>query len=897
MATTYTVVKGDTLSAIAKKYGTTVSNLVSLNNIKNANYIVVGQVLTISADSSGSSSGGSAGSSSSSSGGGSSYLSSRAVINVFGLQSNTDRMMYATWSWSQSNTENYQVIWYYDTGDNVWFIGSDSTVTDNQSTYTAPSNAISVKVKVKPISKTYTVNDTGVSYWTADWSTERSYNFSDNPPETPPTPNVEIEKYTLTARVDGLDMNDSVTANSASIQFMIIKNDTTVFKTGTASVITNQASFSCTVDAGAEYKAWCRAYKNGKYSNWSEYSSNVSTIPSTPTGITTCKATTRTTVYLEWAAVKTATSYDLEYTTKKEYFDESDQTNTTSGIESTCYTKTGLELGEEYFFRIRAANDAGESGWSDPVSIVIGKDPGVPTTWSSTTTVVVGETLNLYWVHNSEDGSSQTYAELELTVDGVKDVKTIKNSTDEDEKDKTSVYVIDTSNYTEGTKMLWRVRTMGITNAYGEWSIQRTVDIYAPPTVELGVTGPEGTLLETLTAFPIHVTAKAGPAAQSPVGYNLTVTSNETYETVNQIGNKVTISKGSEVYSKYFDISDDLAVDLSAGNIDLENNINYTITCVAAMNSGLTAESSLEFKVAWSDDAYFLNADIGIDKDTITASIRPYCVTFESVYHKVSNFYGTYTIMEETIEPIEGTWIENKYTTTGEKVYSGMTADGEEVKFCIVEFEKEVLVEGISFSVYRREFDGTFTELATGISNTSCTFITDPHPALDYARYRIVAITDTTGAVSYYDLPGYPVSEKAVIIQWDEEWTSFDTNSEDALEQPPWSGSLLKLPYNIDVSDKYSSDVSLVKYIGRKRPVSYYGTQLGETSSWSMDIDKKDKDTLYALRRLAIWMGDVYVREPSGSGYWANISVSFSQTHCEVVIPVTIDITRVEGGV
>ncbi|HJH87973.1 MAG TPA: hypothetical protein OIM52_00005 [Fusicatenibacter saccharivorans] len=52
-------------------------------------------------------------------------------------------------------------------------------------------------------------------------------------------------------------------------------------------------------------------------------------------------------------------------------------------------------------------------------------------------------------------------------------------------------------------------------------------------------------------------------------------------------------------------------------------------------------------------------------------------------------------------------------------------------------------------------------------------YITDPHPALDYARYRIVATSTSTGAVSYTDMPGYPVNEKAVIIQWDEEWQEF----------------------------------------------------------------------------------------------------------------------------
>jgi hypothetical protein len=108
---------------------------------------------------------------------------------------------------------------------------------------------------------------------------------------------------------------------------------------------------------------------------------------------------------------------------------------------------------------------------------------------------------------------------------------------------------------------------------------------------------------------------------------------------------------------------------------------------------------------------------------------------------------------------------------------------------------------------------------------------------------------------------------------------------------------MLKLPYNIDVSDSNDSDVSLVEYIGREHPVTYYGTQRGTKSVWNVEVPKDDKDTLYALRRLAIWMGDVYVREPSGSGYWANISVSFSQKHREMTIPVTLNVTRVEGGV
>lgn len=44
---TYTVKKGDTLSGIAKKYGTTVNKLVKDNKIKNKNLIYVGQKIVI----------------------------------------------------------------------------------------------------------------------------------------------------------------------------------------------------------------------------------------------------------------------------------------------------------------------------------------------------------------------------------------------------------------------------------------------------------------------------------------------------------------------------------------------------------------------------------------------------------------------------------------------------------------------------------------------------------------------------------------------------------------------------------------------------------------------------------------------------------------------------------
>ena len=890
MATTYHIVKkGDLPTSICNKYGITLKQLVSLNNLKKNRYgnylIYVGQKLIISGKSSTTTSSPST----------TKKKSNQAKIVHFGLQSDTDRTVFATWEWTKSNTDKYKVIWYYDTGNGVWFIGSESEVTSKQSIYNAPENADRVKFKVKPISKKHKVNKKEVSYWTAEYSAYKYYDFDDNPPKMPPVPTVVIEKYKLTASLENID-----DLNAKEIEFQVVQDNKKTYKSGIVTIKKWAASYSCTIEAGHSYTVRARSKRDKKYSGYSDYSSSVETIPNAPASIIYIKALSETSVQLKWEKVSNATGCEIEYTTKKMYFDSSGEVKSLS-VNSKEYAEvTGLESGEEYFFRVRAVNEKGKSGWSEVVSIKIGKAPSAPTTWSSTTTAIVGENVILYWVHNSEDGSSQTKAELEINVNGTTQTYEITNPVSEDDKDKTSQYALNTTQYAEGAVIQWRVRTAGITGVYGDWSAQRTIDIYAPATLELNVTKNDGSALDVLESFPFYIKGTAGPTTQTPIGYHVSIIANESYETVDYIGNVKMVNAGDEVYSQYYDISEDLVLEISAHSVDLENGVTYTVNCTVSMNSGLTAEDSMTFEVAWTDEQVTPNAEISVDMETLSAHIRPYCEEYPIINYKVSYNLASnsYTRTSEVItESIEGYSVDNAYTDHDDIVYMGQLSSGENVYFCVVESEIGNLVEGVTLSVYRREFDGSFIEIGNNIINTNNTFVTDPHPSLDYARYRIVAITDSTGAVSYADIPGYFVGEKAVVIQWDEAWSNFDTTNEDEMEAPAWSGSMLKLPYNIDVSDSNSSDVTLVEYIGRRHPVSYYGTQVGSTSTWNVDIDKKDKETLYALRRLAVWMGDVYVREPSGSGYWANISVSFSQTHRELVAPVSLSITRVDGGV
>lgn len=765
---------------------------------------------------------------------------------TIGIQAGTARTVYAAWNGiSLKKMNGYAVTWeYWVNGNGVWFSGSSSTTNATNVTYSPPPNAVAVRVFVKP-------NPANKANW-AGANVSAQINVpqagTDTTPSAPSAPEITIKEMTpsglnIVATVSNYQNEHS----NGWLHIQIVKNDE-ILVAG-ANVVNNYGTASLSWPygeiGGARYKARALAWgKNGEYSAWSGYSTNVYTKP-LQAEIKALNTITFGTVDVTWDALQGADSYTVQYTNETidgvPTFDTSSSAvQEQSGITATHFPASGLSVEEDkyvWFFRLKGVGTGGEGDWSEIKSVPVGKKPDIPTVWSYTTIGKIGEPVVFNWAHSSEDGSKQTGAKVGIKINNGEEtiIDTITTETS---------YSFQTSDLQDSDKISWRVCTrgvQGIAEEWSDWSEYREVVVYYPPAVtfSVGVVDPEE-IYAVVKQFPIKINISSTPVTQTPVAYTVSITSKEEYDISGADGVEVHVNIGQEIYSNYIaSSSNQLSLELNPGDLYLNEGSVYDVTISVAMQNGLTGESTNTFKAKWELPNWSPDADISINKNNLTALVRPYC----------SDEWG-------------------------------------------FEYRK-----GFTLAIYRIDYDSHLTLIKSNISAGSNDTVCDIHPSLDYARYRIVATDLKTGVVSYSDPEPMPVNAGCAVIQWEGEVRSFFVDPEDFDDViDEWSGTVLKLPYNIDVSDDNSPDVSLIEYIGRRHPVSYYGTQEGSTSRWNAEIPRGDVDTLAKIRALAIYPGDVYVREPYGTGYWANVKVSYNITHSKASIPVSLTITRVEGG-
>lgn len=803
----------------------------------------------------------------------------------------------ATWSWKKDNTDNFEVTWTYTTANGVKWDGSTASPKLPSSSYTAPANALKVTVKVKPVAKD--------KKWKAK-ETSATYTFGGDYTK-PATPSVsqDPEKGTFTVSVTYKNTNASATKVEAlCMQFQMLRNGTTkvnryveitsasgyVSYTFTSKVVTNGSTFQFRCRPVRRIKTGGTAgvmnmdgtvatpekvdYKYEALGPWcDEWTEVYNSVPDAPEGFTKLEAYSKNEVLLKWKSVKGAKKYEIRYTNEELGFDirpdvvQSVEANSTSLIVSTG------DEGNEFYFQLRVVTSINgneyTSKWSKTQSCKVGHVPNAPTTWSLQSSVALGDKVDLYFVHNSADNSSMRAAELRFkdpsnNVQGVDYTVRVTNPylDDEEKRDLTQVYSLNTASCSSDTEIKWSVRTRGVLNEMGPWSVERSIKVYRQPSMDFMVAIPE-----VVNSYPLNFGVHVIPNTQRVLRYFVSITADEAYVAYHNDGTPYYVSAGTEAYSSYAEPNEsnpnEYMWHLLPSDIDLENNISYHLKVTAAMDNGLTAEAETEFIPSWENINTYPNARLLYDSTSYSMTIRPFCEKS----------------IEETIQDSNGRDI---LDTNGNTITE----------------TKYVNSSNVYLSVYRKEVDGTFTEIAKDLDGAYEVSVQDPHPSLYEAEYRIVSVDKTTGTMCFADIME-PIHDPSIVLQWDVDWEELEADVDDieALASPLTHGEVLKLPFNIDSTFNADHDVSLVEYIGRSNPVSYYGTQRGETASHTLDIQKYDYDTINALRRLSIYPGDVYVREPSGIGYWANVKVSFSRNHNSVITPVTLDVTKVEGGV
>lgn len=832
-------------------------------------------------------------------------------------------------------------------GEYKWGTLLENQETDAYTTYydfTVADEATAVRLSITPVSKSYTyiykeeekeslffsINNNSVEF--------RKYDFSAKKPQTPPVPSVEMDGKNLKITANDVPIEaDDLHVETAQVFFEVIavdhndhnkKLDTPIINSTSPKtiLISNDVTDKIKdIPAGHYYRVRTvsqASSKDGSSQAYSEYCDAIAAPPSVPI-ITNINPITDSQIRVRFEIATGATDYRVELIDKnnipKEYIIVKDKNNTSSDKYNARYftltelfTDSNLVTitkdvkvegddkqfatpiipdipGGEYYIRILATNESGNSDGSETIErsaieFSIGSEPSAPTTWSNVNTAVIGEgeEIILNWIHNSEDNSVLKHSKLILTYQGKSSTVNLSSSgcnveldnglrvmakaynNAEDTVRYCTIQAISTNGIVSGSTIKWKVSTAGAKvntlgePVYGPYSIERSIELYEQPQLSLLIVNAETSNTGTVVSFPFNVKmAVNNTSNQTPVTYQLRIVADKTYKTIDDTGKESVTLANTQVYSKFIEsnITDlegveitnsgkTVSVIVSAGDCDLlpmdyEGNIvSYSMYATVGMSSGLKAEASIKgFEVKY-EDIPTPGGIVTVDKENLTATISPVA-----------------------------------YASDGTRV----------------------LDNSYQFSIYRRETNGSFVKIGDTIPASGV--VTDPHPALDYARYRIVARSTTTGYSSFIDLPSEYIGEYSIVIQWDETWSERYKDDPYAIPSDTnRKGSILKLPYNISISDTHGVDSVLVEYIGRERPVSYYGTQKKHTSSWSTEIPKDDVDTLYAIRRLAEWIGDVYVREPSGTGYWASISVNYSVTYSDLTIPVSFSITRVEGG-
>lgn len=632
---------------------------------------------------------------------------------------------------------------------------------------------------------------------------------------------------------------------------------------------------------------------------------------------------------LEEARVYYADDYETLITNQT----SCDSASVTLGMGIMSVIITGLESGKTWYFApwFKTGSDALQERFCESVvSCPIATVPDPPTMLTTAMAAHVGSTLTVEWSHNSEDGSAQEQAELNIEIehaDGTTATETVSVGVDESY----DLY-FDPAKYTDLSTVTITVRTKGASNEWSDYGESLSLTVYARPSAYMVIQNAESGGIEGLEVKSLPLTldlsvgSGSGTISQHVVQWRVTIMAKKAFTYTDIYGNESRVAEGELVSNITLDRNEEgfteptYTMRIPATDAIFVNQGDYTATVNALMDSGLEAEPfSVDFTCSfegglglptaiimpnfdWSTRVYPMlteareiasGEDYVIDNGVIElAAISEGEYTLEVTY--VSDDGETRTLTREWDGSETGFIVDEM--GTWQSITSVSYTDGTTTRSLTGSaYNYPALVEDVTLSVYRVNADGSMDEICSEFPNGIGIFCVDRHPVFGEMTYRVVANSLATDEISACDVTS-DNNWDGILIQWDEtEYSTtepVDTDEDIASYAFEW----VRLPWNVAVKQSSSKDVAYKKYQGRKHPVALYGTQVGESGSWSCSIVKYEEDLeLSQLRRLSSWMGGCWVRDSSGLSYPANVDVSIDWSYNTAEITVSLEVTRTDG--
>lgn len=251
-----------------------------------------------------------------------------------------------------------------------------------------------------------------------------------------------------------------------------------------ASVGSSTANYTDnSISANHRYAYRVRAKGSGGYSGYAT-SGYIYTTPAAPSSVSLTKLTD-TQVQIEIAgAAQWATSYDVERSVNSGEWE--------SASSVTAWPYVDNPGGGTVKYRVRAVRGSLASAWTESTEIATITPPYAPSVVldPSASVIPTGSSLYVRWTPNHPDGSAQESAQLEISINGASQGKTVVSG---------SATSYDLSSYTSVVRTISvRVRTKGLDPSYGEWSQASVVQVAVPPSAYFEVPGDDEAIISNL---------------------------------------------------------------------------------------------------------------------------------------------------------------------------------------------------------------------------------------------------------------------------------------------------------------------------------------------------------------------------------------------------------------